>query len=103
MTPAGKYKNDDGGDYEYSLGLNGLGACATQYASEYMDVTVWRDGNKYSLHFAKGKIRGKMLVEPSDRKKTGTTTRWKPDIEVFTDINIPRELLSRYSCAARPS
>ena len=78
-----------GGDYEYSLGLNGLGACATQYASEYMDVTVWRDGNKYSLHFAKGKIKGKMLVEPSDRKKTGTTTRWKPDIEVFTDINIP--------------
>ena len=89
LYAGGKYKNDDGGDYEYSLGLNGLGACATQYASEYMDVTVWRDGNKYSLHFAKGKIKGKMIVEPSDRKKTGTTTRWKPDIEVFTDINIP--------------
>ena len=89
LYAGGKYKNDDGGDYEYSLGLNGLGACATQYASEYMDVTVWRDGNKYPLHFAKGKIKGKMLVEPSDRKKTGTTTRWKPDIEVFTDINIP--------------
>ena len=89
LYAGGKYKNDDGGDYEYSLGLNGLGACATQYASEYMDVTVWRDGNKYSLHFAKGKIKGKMLVEPSDRKKTGTTTRWKPAIEVFTDINIP--------------
>ena len=89
LYAGGKYKNDDGGDYEYSLGLNGLGACATQYASEYMDVTVWRDGNKYSLHFAKGKIKGKMLVEPSDRKKTGTTTRWKPDIEVFTDISIP--------------
>ena len=89
LYAGGKYKNDDGGDYEYSLGLNGLGACATQYASEYMDVTVWRDGNKYTLHFAKGKIKGKMLVEPSDRKKTGTTTRWKPDIEVFTDINIP--------------
>ena len=89
LYAGGKYKNDDGGDYEYSLGLNGLGACATQYASEYMDVTVWRDGNKYTLHFAKGKIKGKMLVEPSDRKKTGMTTRWKPDIEVFTDINIP--------------
>ena len=89
LYAGGKYKNDDRGDYEYSLGLNGLGACATQYASEYMDVTVWRDGNKYTLHFAKGKIKGKMLVEPSDRKKTGTTTRWKPDIEVFTDINIP--------------
>ena len=91
LYAGGKYKNDDGGDYEYSLGLNGLGACATQYASEYMDVTVWRDGNKYTLHFRKGKIKGKMLVEPADRKKTGTTTRWKPDLEVFTDINIPED------------
>ena len=89
LYAGGKYKNDDGGDYEYSLGLNGLGACATQYASEYMDVTVWRDGNKYTLHFHKGKIKGKMLTEPTDRKKTGTTTHWKPDIEVFTDISIP--------------
>ena len=89
LYAGGKYKNDDGGDYEFSLGLNGLGACSTQYASEYMDVTVRRDGKKYTLHFAKGKIKGKMLVEPADSKKTGTTTRWKPDIEVFTDINIP--------------
>ena len=89
MYAGGKYKNNEGENYEYSLGLNGLGACATQYASEYMDVTVWRDGNKYTLHFAKGKIKGKMLVESADRKKTGTTTRWKPDIEVFTDISIP--------------
>ena len=95
LYAGGKYNNDDGGDYEYSLGLNGLGACATQYASEYMDVTVWRDGNKYSLHFKKGKVTGKkgqeLKIEPADRKKTGTTTRWKPDIEVFTDISIPEE------------
>ena len=95
LYAGGKYKNDDGGDYEYSLGLNGLGSCATQYASEYMDVTVWRDGNKYSLHFKKGKPVGKkgqeLSVEPSDRKKTGTTIRWKPDLEVFTDIAIPEE------------
>ncbi|MBR4578746.1 MAG: DNA topoisomerase [Oscillospiraceae bacterium] len=91
LYAGGKYKNDDGGDYEYSLGLNGLGACATQYASEYMDVTVWRDGNKYTLHFKHGAIKGKMITEPTDRKKTGTTTRWKPDIQVFTDINIPEE------------
>ena len=95
LYAGGKYKNDDGGDYEYSLGLNGLGSCATQYASEYMDVTVWRDGNKYSLHFKKGKVCGKkgqeLSIEPSDRKKTGTTIRWRPDIEVFTDIDIPEE------------
>ena len=93
LYAGGKYQNTDGGDYEYSLGLNGLGSCATQYASEYMDVTVRRDGKKYTLHFKKGKVCGKkgqeLLVEPADRKKTGTTIRWKPDLEVFTDIAIP--------------
>ena len=85
----GKYKNNAGGDYEYSLGLNGLGSCATQYASEYMDVTVRRDGKKYTLHFEKGEIVGEMKTEPIDRKKTGTDIRWRPDLEVFTDIDIP--------------
>ena len=95
LYAGGKYKNTDGGDYEYSLGLNGLGSCATQYASEYMDVTVRRDGKKYQLHFKKGKVCGKkgqeLSVEDTDRKKTGTTIRWKPDMEVFTDISIPHE------------
>ena len=95
LYAGGKYKNSDGGDYEYSLGLNGLGACATQYSSEYMDVTVWRDGKKYQLHFKKGKVSGKkgqeLSIEPTDRKKTGTLIKWRPDIEVFTDIDIPQE------------
>ncbi len=95
LYAGGKYKNDEGENYEYSLGLNGLGSCATQYASEYMDVTVWRDGNKYELHFKKGKVVGKkgqeLTVSLADRKKTGTTIRWRPDIEVFTDIDIPEE------------
>ena len=93
LYAGGKYKNADGGDYEYSLGLNGLGSCATQYASEYMDVTVWRDGQKYQLHFKKGKVCGKkgqeLVSEPADRKKTGTLIKWRPDREVFTDIEIP--------------
>ncbi|MBQ9980310.1 MAG: DNA topoisomerase [Oscillospiraceae bacterium] len=91
LYAGGKYANADGGDYEYSLGLNGLGSCATQYSSEYMDVTVWRDGNRYDLHFKKGEIDGKLIQNPADRKKTGSLIRWKPDIEVFTDINIPTE------------
>ena len=95
LYAGGKYNNLSGGDYEYSLGLNGLGSCATQYASEYMDVTVWRDGHKYTLHFKKGKVCGKkgkeLLTEDADRLQTGTTIRWKPDTEVFTDINIPEE------------
>ena len=94
LYAGGKYNNLDGDNYEYSLGLNGLGACATQYSSRYMDVTVWRDGNKYSLHFERGEPTGKkgqeLTVEPTDRgRKTGTRTRWLPDLDVFTDIDIP--------------
>ncbi len=91
LYAGGKYKNNEGENYEYSLGLNGLGACATQYSAEYMDVTVWRDNNKYSLHFEKGENVGGLKTEPADRKKTGSRIKWKPDIEVFTDINIPAE------------
>ncbi len=95
LYAGGKYNNINGGDYEYSLGLNGLGSCATQYASEYMDVTVWRDGKKYTLAFKKGKVCGRkgkeLTVEESDRVRTGTTIKWRPDREVFTDIEIPDE------------
>ena len=89
MYAGGKYKNNEGENYEYSLGLNGLGACATQYAAEYMDVTIWRDGKKYSLHFRQGEVVGGLESAPADRKKTGTTIRWRPDLEVFTDIDVP--------------
>ncbi|MCI9402067.1 MAG: DNA topoisomerase [Oscillospiraceae bacterium] len=91
LYAGGKY--DAGGDnYEYSLGLNGLGSCATQYASEYFDATVWRDGFKYTLHFEKGENVGGLQKEPTDKgKKTGSTFRWRPDLEVFTDIDIPAE------------
>ena len=89
LYAGGKY-GGDGDNYEYSLGLNGLGSCATQYASEFFDATIWRDGFKYSLHFEKGENVGGLKKEPTDRgKKTGSTFRWKPDLEVFTDIDIP--------------
>ncbi len=90
LYAGGKYK-DRGDNYGFSLGLNGLGSCATQYSSEYFDVTVVRDGFLYELHFEKGSIVGEMKKTPTTQKKTGTTQRWKPDLEVFTDIEIPRE------------
>ncbi len=88
MYAGGKY-DTDGANYEYSLGLNGLGSCATQYASEYFDAVIRRDGQKYSLHFEKGKNIGGLNTEPTDRKKTGSCFRWRPDREVFTEIDIP--------------
>lgn len=91
LYAGGKYDNNEGENYEYSLGLNGLGSCATQYSSEYMDVTVWRDGKKYTLHFEKGENIGGLSWEESEKKRTGSLIKWRPDIEVFTDINIPAE------------
>lgn len=95
LYAGGKYANNEGENYEYSLGLNGLGSCATQYSSEYFDAEIYRDGFRYELHFKKGNVMGKkgkeLIKEPTDRKKTGTRIRWRPDIEVFTDINIPPE------------
>ena len=93
MYAGGKY-DPTGENYEFSLGLNGLGSCATQYASRYMDVTVWRDGFEYKLHFERGEIVGELEKTPlpkSQVRKTGTRTRWLPDLDVFTDIAIPAE------------
>ena len=91
LYAGGKYQNNAGGDYEYSLGLNGLGACATQYASQYFDAVIRRDGYRYDLHFERGELVGEMKKSPADRKKTGSCFRWLPDLDVFTDINIPTE------------
>jgi len=90
MYAGGKY-SENSDDYEFSLGLNGLGLCSTQYSSEYMDVEIHRDGFKYNLHFEKGENVGGLKKEPYSGKKSGTKTRWKPDLEVFTDINIEKE------------
>ncbi len=90
LYAGGKY-DASAESYEYSLGLNGLGLCATQFASEFMDVEVIRDGFKYSLHFEKGNNVGGLKKEECKKKQTGTKTRWRPDLEVFTDINVSEE------------
>ena len=91
LYAGGKYNTNQAENYEFSLGLNGLGACATQYSSEYMDVEVHRDGCKFTLHFEHGENVGGLHKEPYAKKDTGTVIRWKPDLAVFTDINIPKE------------
>ena len=89
LYAGGKYDTNDGGSYEYSLGLNGLGLCSTQYASEYMEAEIKTGGYRYELKFKKGKPVGKMLKEEYAKKDTGTRIKWKPDLDVFTDIAVP--------------
>lgn len=91
LYAGGKYNTLNQQSYEYSLGLNGLGLCSTQYASEYMDVEIKRDGFLYKLHFEKGKNIGGLQKEEYKRKNTGSKIKWKPDLEVFTDITVPYE------------
>lgn len=91
LYAGGKYNTNAGENYGFSLGLNGLGSCATQYSSEYFDVEIYRDGFRYELHFEKGQNIGGLKKEASNRKQTGSRQRWKPDLEVFTDIDIPVE------------
>ncbi|MCQ4935214.1 DNA gyrase/topoisomerase IV subunit B [Anaerotignum propionicum] len=89
LYAGGKYQNNTGENYEFSLGLNGLGTCATQYASEYMDAVIYRDGICHSLHFEKGENVGGLIKEGAEKHPSGTQIKWRPDRDVFTDINIP--------------
>ena len=88
LYAGGKYNTNSQGSYEYSLGLNGLGLCATQFASEYMDAEIKRDGKIYRIHFEKGFNVGGLVEEDYAKKDTGSRIRWKPDLDVFTDIDV---------------
>ena len=91
MYAGSKYNTNNGGTYEYSLGLNGLGLCATQYASEYMEAEIHKNGLCYKMNFEHGEPVGELQKEPYSKRDTGTRIRWKPDLQVFTDIDIPLE------------
>ena len=95
LYAGGKYDNANGGAYEFSLGLNGLGACATQYSSSFMEVYSYQKGTQYSIKFKKGKPVGKLKIEEGPKGRSGTVVRWKSDTEVFTDIDIPLDYFTR--------
>ena len=97
LYAGGKYDNNNGGAaYEYSLGLNGLGACATQYSSEFMDVFSYDGTNEYKISFKKGEPVSELMTRPLEKneRRTGTVVHWKPDLDVFTDIKIPRDFFA---------
>lgn len=97
LYAGGKYDNNsEGAAYEYSLGLNGLGACATQYSSEFFNVRSYDGSNLSEISFEKGEAITDLKVRTLEKKerRTGTVIRWRPDLQVFTDIDIPREYFS---------
>ncbi|MCQ2426829.1 MAG: toprim domain-containing protein [Clostridia bacterium] len=94
MFAGGKMDNTAGGAaYKCSLGTNGVGACATQYASTYMNVDSFDGAHDTYIRFEKGfpvtELETRELTKAE--KRTGTVISWLPDLEVFTDINIPHD------------
>ena len=90
LYAGGKYNTDEGENYAYSLGLNGLGLCATQYASRYFEAEIRRDGKVYHLTFERGE---NLTFESRETpyKRTGSKLKWLPDLDVFTEIDVPLE------------
>lgn len=97
LYAGGKYDNNEGDSaYEFSLGLNGLGATATQYSSEYMTVKSYNGRTVSEMSFKSGEPVGELSVEDlkPGGKRRGTIIRWRPDLKVFKEIDIPVEFLS---------
>ncbi len=83
LHSGGKFSNKS---YTTSAGLHGVGATVTNALSEWIDITVFRDGNIYHLRFEDG---GK-LVTPLEiigtTRKHGTLVRFKPDKRIFSTV-----------------
>ncbi len=94
LFAGGKYSgNKQSSNYDYSLGTNGLGACATQYASEFMSVRSYSAGVLSEIDFKLGEPVTELreTVLEKGKTRTGTVIHWKPDNTVFTSIRIPKE------------
>jgi len=96
LYAGGKYDNNDGNSaYEFSLGLNGLGATATQYSSEYMNVRSYNGKTLSEINFKSGNVCSELSVTDitAGMKRRGTVIKWRPDLKVFKEVDIPVEFL----------
>ena len=76
-----------GGGYKVSGGLHGVGASVVNALSEWLEVEVHKNGKIHQMKFARGEItQGMTIIGETDR--TGTTVRFKPDPEMFTDTTV---------------
>ena len=94
LNAGGKY---DSSSYGYSIGLNGIGSSLATMSSEFADIESIRDGNIYSISSRKGAPEGELQIEKNkDRLPSGTKVRWKPDTDVFDEINFPDKWFLEY-------
>src|SRR5215813_11751295 len=88
------------GAYKTAGGLHGVGATIINAVSEWLELDIWRDGQRFSQRFERGKPKPHVL-ETSKSKKHGTRLRWRYDRDIFDhDAYYPRELIERRLQAA---
>lgn len=81
--------------YLFKVGLNGLGAAATQCTSEFCTVISYRDGISRRMDYENGvHILDELLEEKTD-EPNGTYVHWKPDRRVFSDVEIGSKWLDK--------
>lgn len=82
------------GGYKASGGLHGVGAAVVNALSEWLEVTISRDGNTYVQRFENGGQKIGPFENKGKTKKTGTTITFKPDPSIFSTTNFDFEILS---------
>lgn len=94
LNAGGKY---DSTHYGYSIGLNGIGASLATMSSEVAKVTSVRDGYVYEIEAAKGEPTGALSrTKNADNIPTGTTITWRPDLDVFDEVDFSDKWFTSY-------
>jgi DNA gyrase subunit B len=91
LHAGGKFDNDT---YKVSGGLHGVGVSVVNALSEYLEVTVRRNGRKYRMRFERG-IPVTKLEDIGEAETTGTTVRFKPDEEIFETGEFTHDILRK--------
>ncbi|HQB82532.1 MAG TPA: DNA topoisomerase (ATP-hydrolyzing) subunit B, partial [Candidatus Rifleibacterium sp.] len=84
----------DKNSYKYSGGLHGVGISVVNALSEWLEVTIWRDGSIFQQTFRRGVVAGEMITSEG-ASRPGTKIRFKPDAEVFESTEFSFDILSK--------
>ncbi len=103
LHAGGKFNQNS---YKVSGGLHGVGVSCVNALSEWLKLTIRRDGKRYQLEFSRGEVinrniemRGSIQVSPmnivGETQKRGTIVHFSPDIEIFGNVDFHYEIFSK--------
>lgn len=86
-----------GGGYKVSGGLHGVGASVVNALSEWLTVDIFENGKVYEQHYQRGNVMDKLtVIGDCEEDKTGTYVRFKPDAEIFDEIEFDYDTLKEH-------